>query len=244
MNASTSLFFQAFNQSDWLGKAIFLSLLLLSVGSWTLIIHKILFLSKAQKNSQAFEEGLKRQRNRLLQIESPQETQDNPFLQIYLILKKQAIELLAKNRHFAGQRGEQSPPSSLSPRDIDFVEAHVLNEIENQAQLLERHLYLLSTVTTLAPFLGLLGTVWGILSSFSEMQARAGSNQAVLGGLALALTTTVIGLLIAIPALIGYNWLKNRIRSLQSRMSDFSFDLLASIELQYRQADSACRLED
>src|SRR4029078_12125978 len=108
-----------------------------------------------------------------------------------------------------------------------------------QVKHLEKNLYILSTTVSLAPFLGLLGTVWGILTTFSEMQSKtAGStHQMVLGGLSLALATTVLGLLDAIPALIGYNYLKNTIRDLEVDMEGFSTEILASVELQYRQVD-------
>jgi biopolymer transport protein TolQ len=91
----------------------------------------------------------------------------------------------------------------------------------------------------LAPFLGLLGTVWGILTTFSELQVQgsSSSHQMVLGGLSLALATTVFGLIDAIPALIGYNYLKNTIRDFQTEMEKFASELLASIEMQYRKVD-------
>ena len=102
---------------------------------------------------------------------------------------------------------------------------------------MEKNLYILSTIVTLAPFLGLLGTVWGILVSFSDLQGGV-QSQMVLGGLSLALTTTVLGLIIAIPALIGNNYLRNAIKVIQNDMESFSNDVMASVELQYRQVDA------
>jgi biopolymer transport protein TolQ len=108
-----------------------------------------------------------------------------------------------------------------------------------QTKFLEKSLYVLSTTVSLAPFLGLLGTVWGILTTFSELQNQGTGNthQMVLGGLSLALATTVLGLIDAIPALIGFNYLKNDVKDFQTEMESFSNELLASVELQYRQVD-------
>ena len=111
--------------------------------------------------------------------------------------------------------------------------------VSTQIKNLEKNLFILSTVVTLAPFLGLLGTVWGILITFSELQSHTmgSANQLVLGGLSLALATTVLGLFIAIPALIGYNYLKHAISDYATEMENFSIELVASVEMQYRKVD-------
>ncbi len=94
---------------------------------------------------------------------------------------------------------------------------------------LEKGIFLLPTVASLSPFLGLLGTVWGILLTFYELRhgVVAQGNTAVMGGLATALGTTVVGLIVAIPALISYNYLRAQIRSLSLDMDNFSERLLA-----------------
>jgi len=151
------------------------------------------------------------------------------------------IEILNKNRRFAQlNKGSGSETASyLSPSDIEFVESHLLSTVSSQTSNLEKNLYVLSTVVSLAPFLGLLGTVWGILTTFSELQSLStgSTHQMVLGGLSLALATTVMGLLDAIPALIGYNYLKNGIKDFQTEMECFSNEILTSVELQYRKVD-------
>jgi biopolymer transport protein TolQ len=112
----------------------------------------------------------------------------------------------------------------------------VLTTISKEHKFLEKHLFILPTIVTLAPFIGLLGTVWGILISFSEMQGGASlsSSTAVLGGLATALVSTVLGLVIAIPAIVAYNLVKNNLKHYTSDMEDFLYKLLSTIELQYR----------
>ena len=91
----------------------------------------------------------------------------------------------------------------------------------------------------LAPFLGLLGTVWGMLVTFSGLKSHAVSmaNAAVLSGLSTALATTVLGLLIAIPALIAYGYLRNAVLEINRDMENFSQVLLTTIEMQYRKVD-------
>lgn len=244
-------FFEAYTQSDILGKLIFLGLYALSICSWTVLLYKLWVTYQAKKNAFRFYEAFCLQKLNPLSLDSENINKNkvlNPFLDLYQVLKKQSLEVLAKNRHFSklmndsqpGANPQASSASYLSLSDIDFVASHLSTQVAQQVKNLEKNLYILSTTVSLAPFLGLLGTVWGILTTFSEMQAQtAGStHQMVLGGLSLALATTVLGLLDAIPALIGYNYLKNSIRDFATEMEGFSNEILASVELQYRRVDA------
>lgn len=235
-------FVDAYFQSDWLGKLIFLSLLALSVCSWIIIIHKAWITHLARKYSGQFYKVFEAQRMNPLSVESEQAArreQPNPFFDLYYVLKRYTLEVLNKNHRFGKQNGEKEGVISyMSPSDIDFVHSHLMVMVANQTKFLEKNLFILSTIVSLAPFLGLLGTVWGILTTFSEIQSSAGgAHSAVLGGISLALATTVLGLIDAIPALIGYNYLKNTVRDFQTDMEGFSNELLASIEIYYRKVD-------
>lgn len=202
--------------------------------SWVVIIYKVWHTYLAKKNARLFHHIFQQQKQAPLNLSLEPSSIPNPFLALYSILQKQTLEILNKNRLF-GTKGT----SYLSPSDIDLVQGYLMSGVSFQIKELEKHLFLLSTVVSLGPFLGLLGTVWGILTSFSELQAHGGatSNQMVIGGLSLALATTVLGLVDAIPALIGYNYLKNSIRDFETDMEGFSTEILASVELQYRQVD-------
>ncbi|MCE2982187.1 MAG: MotA/TolQ/ExbB proton channel family protein [Parachlamydia sp.] len=235
-------FFEAYFESDLLGKLIFIGLYALSICSWIVLLQKIWLTHQAKKNAFRFYESFHLHRSNPLQLEFEslvQKKEANPFLDLYKVLKKHSLELLAKNRHFSNQ--EEKKIITLSINDIDFVSAHLAMQTAAQVKKLEKNLYLLSTTYSLAPFLGLLGTVWGILTTFGHMQAQqgGGGHQMVLSGLSLALATTVLGLIDAIPALIGYNYLKNSIRDFTFDMEGFSNDLLAAVELQYRKVDAA-----
>lgn len=235
-------FMDAYFQSDLLGKFIFLGLLALSIGSWIVIMQKLWQTFLARKYSAQFYQFFDLQRMNPLALEAEsikQRKTPNPFFDLYVVLKKYTLEVLNKNRRFGQQNGKFSETSYLSPTDIDFVQSHLMATMANQTKSLEKNLFILSTVVSLAPFLGLLGTVWGILLTFSELQTNvAGGGQGmVLSGISLALATTVLGLMDAIPALIGYNYLKNAIRNFQIDMEGFSNELLAAVEIYYRKVD-------
>lgn len=235
-------FFDAYIHSDFLGRIIFLGLILLSVICWIILLHKVWVTYNARKNATKFKNFFQLQKLNPLQLEYPSPKDVvNPYLDLYQVLKRQTIDVLNKNRRFVQMSKNQSSETAsyLSPSDIDFVESHLMSTIYSQTKDLEKNLYILATIVSLAPFLGLLGTVWGILTTFSELQSMTSgsTHQMVLGGLSLALATTVIGLIDAIPALIGYNYLKNSIKDFQTDMECFSNEILASVELQYRKVD-------
>lgn len=245
-------FFESYSQSDLLGKLIFLGLYFLSICSWIILIYKVWMTYQARKHAFRFHESFQLQKLNPLSLDCESLNKRktiNPFLDLYQVLKKQCLEVLAKNRHFNKLATNDSsgpsfnsmtpPPSYLSLSDIDYVASHLSIQVAQQIKHLEKNLYILSTTVSLAPFLGLLGTVWGILTTFSEMQTQgAGSaHQMVLSGLSLALATTVLGLLDAIPALIGYNYLKNTIRDFATEMEGFSNEILTAVELQYRKVE-------
>lgn len=237
-SASLEIFGSAYSQSDLFGKAIIVSLFLLSCAGWIVLGYKMWEAKKAKASALHTEQILKRHTDRFLAIDSEEiflpfpKHVPQPFAGIYLDLRNKTLETLQKKRFFL----EQDASIYLTPDDLSFLEQHTAIEISTQTKILEKHLFILSTIVTLAPFLGLLGTVWGILVTFSALQggASAGSSSVILGGLSTALVTTVLGLLIAIPCLIAYNYLKNHLKSFVSDMEDFLSFLISTLELQYR----------
>jgi len=247
--ATLQAFTIAFTDSDFFGKLIILSLILLSVVCWIVLSFKVWQAKKVKQLSFAFQSALEKSKDHLLNLDLeslPKTTHPrvpNPYAHIYEVLKAKTLETLNKKLFFIEQlskEGKKEHPVYLSTSDLELLESHVYTTISYQSKLLEKDLFILSTIVTLAPFLGLLGTVWGILVTFSELQgggSMGGSNTAIIGGLSTALSTTVLGLVIAIPALISYNYLKNSLKTFSSDMEDFLHNLLSTIELQYRKVD-------
>ena len=217
-------FLSAYSQSDWFGKAIFWALILLSLVSWVVLVYKIRSMQQLTRLSSGFSNAIGQKRD-LLSISLPRQPSEHPFFQIYKTFKQHALQTLQHKQTF-------------SLEDLELLEYQVHMEISAQHKAVEAHLFILSTAVTLAPFLGLLGTVWGILMTFSQLQTKgfALSNSAMLAGLALALTTTVAGLLIAIPALVGYNYLKNSSREYRRDMEQFSRVLLTAAHQNHSEA--------
>ncbi len=237
-------FFDAYTDSDLIGKAIFLLLVFLSIISWSILVYKIWLTKRVRGDSAQFKKIFHDGKHSPLTVKAPIKMSaeyPNAFFIIYEGIQKRAVELMEKNSTVAVDEPEKMKKQTayLSSPDIDLLANCAQSTISALTKYLDQHVYILSTIVTLAPFLGLLGTVYGILTTFSGMQGgqMAGSNQEILGGLSLALTTTVIGLIDAIPAVVGYNYLRNSIYAFDSDMGRFATDVLANVELHYRKVE-------
>jgi biopolymer transport protein TolQ len=106
--------------------------------------------------------------------------------------------------------------------------------ISEEISKLERNINVLATTATVSPFIGLFGTVWGIIDAFQGLgNAGSASLRAVAPGISEALITTALGLVAAIPAAIAYNWFSGNIREFGTRMEDFALEFLNLTERNY-----------
>lgn len=228
-------FISAYVESDWFGRLIFFGLFLLSGISWAVLIHKGWVLFQVQRFSREFISRFSEKEPLSLQFKGQVSGAPNPLFGVYKTFKAKALAIVSRNHVF---NGEQTP---FSPEDLDFLDAEISVAINAETRKLEKNLFILPMVVTLGPFLGLLGTVWGILLAFSRMQGKivAAGNEGMLAGLSLALVTTVVGLLIAIPALIGNSYFRNALREQRREMESFSHLLLSSTQTYYKQDSHA-----
>lgn len=240
--ASLPFFMDAYRQSDFIGKLIFLALFSLSGITWFYIIYKLYLMYRITFFSDRFRKALESTTQPILNPITEPDNLKNPFSTIYSSTKKKTIEILDKNHFFLSKQTRPTAPVTdvyLSHIDIEFIEGFVYMLLESEREKLEKDSFILSTISTLAPFLGLLGTVWGILITFTGIGQGGNflSNAVILSGLSTALVTTVLGLIIAIPALIFHNIIRHRVRSYCNSMQNFGSNLLSTIEMQYRKVD-------
>jgi biopolymer transport protein TolQ len=235
--ASSSIFFRSFFTSDSFGKGIFIALFILSLLTWYILITKFIHYKYISQQTGAFKKLAQAHEQKILQLPITKMPSLNPFACIYASLQKNSLKLLKKNQYFAKNSDAQV---TLSVSDLEHLRLELESIIDKEGLKLSKNLFILSTIVSLAPFLGILGTVWGILISLSSMQSSISSlgNAGVLAGLSTALATTVLGLVIAIPALISYNYLKNRHELVCQEMDLFGYDILSKITLNYKQVES------
>lgn len=189
-------------QSGTLAKTILVILLVLSVVSWTIMVEKFRYFRRAARQNARFREIFQGEGSLDLLVEKAAAFPDSPDAQV----------VRAVGRDVAG--GEIG--------ELEHLDGHLDAKIESLVSDWESYLMFLSTTATVSPFLGLLGTVWGIMSSFLSMGLRGSANLYVVGpGIADALITTVFGLGAAIPAVIGYNYILRLIRRREEETGTF-----------------------
>ncbi|MCB0327949.1 MAG: protein TolQ [Bdellovibrionales bacterium] len=207
------------SDADIVVKFVILVLILFSVISWDIILKKYLYLKRAHKNSLKFQEFFASQSNLAKAFDKAKKINANPVAQMFMA----AYSEIRKEHH------EQSLIKDLTK--VDQIE-RVL-EVAKQRELskLESRISFLATSGSAAPFIGLFGTVWGIMNSFLSIGEMGTTNLAVVApGIAEALIATAIGLFAAIPAVMGYNYSVQRIKSIVREMDNFSNDFLNAIK--------------
>lgn len=125
--------------------------------------------------------------------------------------------------------------AALTAREIELVRGTCEHSLDEEEIRVEHGMGVIATVVALAPMLGLLGTVWGVLDAFAEMGSAGSANLATIApSISSALVTTVVGLLIAIPGVIAFNQMNATIRSITSNMEGFADELIARIACEFQ----------
>ncbi|HMA76461.1 MAG TPA: MotA/TolQ/ExbB proton channel family protein [Candidatus Krumholzibacteriaceae bacterium] len=195
-------FVELISRAGVLAKLVLALLLVLSVVSWTIIVEKIRYFRLSSKEGGEFRKLFKDELSLRALIEKAKEYPASCEAQLVLSIG---------NEITSGELG------SLKSLDR-FLESKIDSIIAGW----ESYLIFLSTTATISPFLGLLGTVWGIMRSFISMGARGSADLYVVGpGIAEALITTIFGLGAAIPAVIGYNYMVRLIRRKEDDLTSF-----------------------
>ena len=214
-------------RSSLVGQLVLLSLALLSVISWGIILYKLWTFRRADRQTRQFLDVFRRS-NKFSEVQAVcRSLADSPLVGLF---QSGYTELTAQLR-LATPDGEPANPRGVATRptlkSLPAVDRALMRASVVEVNKLERYVSFLATTASMAPFIGLFGTVFGIIRAFEEI-ARTGSTNlgAVAPGIAEALVTTAAGLAAAIPAVYFYNSLSNRVKLFASEMDDFAMEFL------------------
>lgn len=210
-------------QTGWVARIVLGILFILSLFSWAIIIQKSSLFSRierqTQKILQMFRSGRALPEPKTLRVAIG----TSPLIRVYEAgYQELNAQLSASNPHGGKVKNAQAIG----------VEMHIASGEE--VRRLEKGMPWLATTGSVSPFIGLFGTVWGVMDAFAGLgDAGTASLRAVAPGIAEALITTAAGLFAAIPAVIAYNHYLQRIRNLASRMDSFAMEFVSKIETIY-----------
>lgn len=220
--------FRIFIESSTAAQIIMIILVIFSVWSWAIFFKKMLDFAKLKRRTKKFLASY-RFRKEMKEWDSLGfQLNDNPYGRVLASgleeFKKLRVRVGAQLMHGEGSQKERGFISELSDNIRLAMERTKMSEI---AQL-EVALPTLSTFVSVSPFLGLLGTVWGIMEAFLEIRARGSAHITIVApGISDALITTVYGLLVAIPALIFYNIFRSRVNNYSGELDKFISEIYA-----------------
>jgi biopolymer transport protein TolQ len=212
-----------FMRADILVKAVMLLLLAASIWSWTIIINKSMALSSLKRRAAKFEKTFWSGRSLDDLYQQYSAKADHPMAAVFI------AALREWRRAFEGGAPREAVLKGVKERIDKAMSVTITRETDG----IESQLGFLATVGATAPFIGLFGTVWGIMNSFSAIAARHDTTLAVVApGIAEALFATAMGLLAAIPAVIFYNRFVNEIGRYANRLDAFADEFSAILSRQ------------
>ena len=205
---------QLFLRADFIVKSVIIILIASSVYSWALIFEKYKLFKRIEKSTTSFEEKFWKSRSAENFYNTLTNKEKDPVANIF---QSAMIELI---------KTKSKSSSTQSARVSRVIEISADKEIK----LIEKHFTFLATVGSTAPFIGLFGTVWGIMNSFQSIAISRNTSLAIVApGIAEALFATALGLLAAIPAVVAYNKFNSDSKKYSARIENFSKRFLSII---------------
>jgi biopolymer transport protein TolQ len=222
-------------RSTPLAKAVLLILVLFSIASWAIIFHKLWQFRRVSRQTVSFLEVFRRS-SKFSEVQSAcRSLTESPLVGIF---QAGYAELNAQLRPQGVSNLPDARPGSVAARptlkSVEALDRALLRASTVEVNKLERRVPFLATTAALTPFIGLFGTVWGIVHAFTGIGMTGSTNLAVVApGIAEALIATAAGLFAAIPALYFYNHLTHEVKLLASGMDDFSLEFLNIAERNF-----------
>jgi biopolymer transport protein TolQ len=211
-------------RSSPVNKIVLLVLVLFSITSWAIILFKLWTLSRAERQSSAFLDVFRRS-SKFSEVQAVCKTlADSPLVGVF---QAGYAELNAQLRAGGSSGTNPGTVPRTTLKSLTAVDRALLRAATVEVNKLENRVSFLATTASITPYIGLFGTVWGIMSSFQGIGATGSTNLGVVApGIAEALIATAAGLFAAIPAVYFYNHVIGRVKLLASEMDDFALEFL------------------
>jgi biopolymer transport protein TolQ len=221
-------------QMGLFAKIVLVILLFLSVVSWAITFNKIGLFRKVNRETRRFLSVFRNRTNLAQAYLSCVSMRRTPLSKMLEAGYKELAELSKKggNPHAGTSPSLEfdSKPVTLEER-LDVVRMTLERTGSEEINRLEKAIVFLATTGNIAPFFGLLGTVWGIMDAFASIGVRGSATLAVVApGIAEALIATIVGLAVAIPAVMAYNFFNNKLKVISTQVDNFALEFLSAVK--------------
>lgn len=221
---ATANLIEVFERCDGAGQVITGGLAIFSIIAWTIMFQKHFELRRLRSYNHAFEAHLRDQRKLLELPESFRSKRAIPYADLFA----DAIEAYWRAAAMGREKGSDTARARL-----EHTENALQRALSRQTLRYESSMIFLATIVTGAPFLGMLGTVWGVMVAFSDVASQDSATIKTLApGVSAALLTTIAGLVVAIPSVFGYNFLLGKSKQLVAETENYASSLADRIELE------------
>ncbi len=208
-------------------KVIIVILMLFSIMAWSVMAFKAVQMRRAKRLNQYFTAEFKAQKSVLEMFDRRIQAEGCPLFAVY---QAGSVELDTRLKG----KADEARKKIISLKSMEHVKRLMENTVAQESLKLESGLILLAIAVSGGPFLGLLGTVWGVMSTFGHIAQQGSASLSTMApGVSAALITTVAGLIVAIPSMFGYNWLVHNLRVLTVELDNFAQEIVSKMETEY-----------
>ncbi len=220
------------SQATLVSWIILITLVIMSLGTWGVILNKWRTFKAAEADGRRFFNAFHRRTNL-------KEAHDKCLIYKHTPLTKvfeegyrelQLLTSIKQNGSKSNGEAKEGEPIRLLPEEVEAIDKILEKEASMQIGNLERNVAFLATCANVAPFIGLLGTCYGIMTSFMNIGAQGSASLIVVApGIAEALVATIVGLAVAIPAVVAFNWCNTKLKFIADDLNNFSLEFLAVV---------------
>ena len=206
-------------------KFVLLTLIVFSVVSWAIIFLKFRLFKGIERNQAVFAKAFAEGKNLSALYDASEKAERTPLTEVF---RTGYLELMRIKR---SRSGDPAAALRAGPISLENVERAMRKAVNEEVALMETYLPFLATTGSATPFIGLFGTVWGIMNAFSGIAVTGSATlSTVAPGIAEALIATAAGLAAAIPSVMAYNFFLNRVRGIATHLDSFSIEFVNFLE--------------
>ena len=220
---ATSNIIDDFNRCDTIDKVIVAGLGIFSLVAWTIMFGKYFELKRLRGLNHAFESHLRDQQTLLDLPDSLRRRRSIPYADLFA----DAVEAYWRAAEISKAQGKEDSRARL-----EHAENAIQRAIARQTLRYESSMIFLASIVSGAPFIGLLGTVWGVMEAFSSISGQSAGIDKLAPGVSGAMLATIAGLIVAIPSVFGYNLLLGNTRQMVTELENYASSLADRLELE------------